>query len=65
MGYGLDWDLSGRFFPYMGQFLPPVVGATEWCNDRQGTQPKLCNISFANIDEYYGRVQAQGFGALS
>jgi len=24
MGYKLNWDLSGRFFPYAGQFLPPV-----------------------------------------
>ncbi len=22
MGYALNWDLSGRFFPYAGQFLP-------------------------------------------
>ena len=24
MGYALNWDLSGRFFPYAGQFLPCV-----------------------------------------
>jgi hypothetical protein len=40
MGYGLNWDLSGRFCPYMGMFLPPVGEDTTWYNDRLGTQPK-------------------------
>ena len=65
MGYGLNWDLSGRFFPYMGLFLPPKMEGKQWANDRQGTQAKLANISDASIAAYYTRTQARGFGSLS
>ena len=45
MGYSVNWDLSGRFFPYMGQFLPPVAPETEWSNDRQGTQVRRAPLA--------------------
>ena len=45
MGYALNWDLSGRFFPYAGQFLPPVQPGDVWLNDGEGTQPRA-NVSF-------------------
>jgi len=64
MGYSLNWDLSGRFFPYAGQFLPPVEAGATWRNDAEGTQPRA-NASFAIIDNYYGRIQAAGFHTLS
>jgi hypothetical protein len=64
MGYALNWDLSGRFFPYAGQFLPPVGPGEIWLNDGQGSQPRQ-NISFGVIDDYYGRTQAEGFSTLS
>lgn len=64
MGYALNWDLSGRFFPYAGQFLPPVEPGEFWLNDAEGTQPRK-NVSFDIIDEYYGRIQSQGFHTLS
>lgn len=60
----VNWDLSGRFFPYMGQFLPPVEPGDMWLNDVEGTQPRA-NVSFGIIDEYYGRIQSQGFNTLS
>ena len=47
MGYGLNWDLSGRFFPYMGQFLPPVSSGTPWANDRMGTQVRVITHTHA------------------
>lgn len=38
-GVRVGWDLSGRFFPYMGMFLPPVESDEEqWHNDPEGTQ---------------------------
>ena len=64
MGYSLNWDLSGRFFPYAGQFLPPVQPGEVWLNDGEGTQPRA-NVSFQSIDEFYGRIQEQGFATLS
>ena len=64
MGYTLNWDLSGRFFPYAAQFLPPVQPTEQWLNDAEGTQTRA-NVSFESIDEYYGRIQAQGFHTLS
>jgi hypothetical protein len=45
MGYKTSWDLSGRFFPYMGQFLPKMGSSTSaWHNDKEGTQ-KPANVS--------------------
>ena len=45
MAYQTNWDLSGRYFPYMGQFLPPMSSSTdEWLNDPEGTQ-KRANCS--------------------
>eukprot|EP01050_Picozoa_sp_SAG11_P011459 SAG11_NODE_1214_length_5503_cov_5.844560_2_plen_791_part_00 len=64
MDYALNWDLSGRFFPYAGQFLPPVKRDEIWLNDGEGTQPRA-NVSFEIIDEFYGRIQRQGFATLS
>ena len=64
MGYTLNWDLSGRFFPYAGQFLPPVKQNEVWLNDGEGTQPRR-NTSFGIIDDFYGRTQAEGFHTLS
>ena len=66
MGYAVNWGLSGRFFPYMGMFLPPVDSKTEtWCNDREGSQQKLCNISLQSIDTYYSQLGALNFSCLS
>eukprot|EP01047_Picozoa_sp_COSAG01_P077440 COSAG01_NODE_13951_length_1515_cov_1.260593_1_plen_148_part_10 len=55
---------QGRFFPYAGQFLPPVEPGERWLNDGEGTQPRA-NCSFGSIDEFYGRIQSQGFSTLS
>ena len=114
MGYALNWDLSGRFFPYAGQFLPcvrklcvaaaaaaaaaagfaaaaaaaaaagfssccslrsqssapacashsPVKKDEVWLNDGEGTQPRA-NVTFDIINDYYGRIQRQGYATLS
>ena len=64
MGYALNWDLSGRFFPYAGQFLPPVQPGDVWLNDGEGTQPRA-NVSFKIIDDFYSKIQGQGFATLS
>ena len=65
MGYKTSWDLSGRFFPYMGQFLPPMPNSTAtWANDKEGTQ-KPTQVSYALVNEYYRRTQAAGFNTLS
>ena len=65
MAYHVNWDLSGRFFPYMGMFLPPMSSSSAtWQNDPEGTQ-KHQNVSLDSIDSYYARVQLQGFSTLS
>ena len=65
LGYTLNWDLSGRFFPYAGQFLPPLKDAKGvWLNDAEGTQTRA-NVSYASIDAYYSRIQKEGFHTLS
>eukprot|EP00041_Stephanoeca_diplocostata_P023244 m.566494 g.566494 ORF g.566494 m.566494 type:complete len:466 (+) comp22252_c0_seq8:963-2360(+) len=65
MGYQTSWDLSGRFFPYMGMFLPPVpTDDTQWLNDVEGTQ-KPANCSFRSIDTYYQMAQSESFSTLS
>jgi hypothetical protein len=64
-GYQTSWDLSGRFFPYMGQFLPPMSSKDErWLNDPEGTQARA-NVSYSSIDHYYERAEANGFSTLS
>jgi hypothetical protein len=60
MAYKTNWDLSGRFFPYMGMFLPPVAPGTEWLNDAEGTQPRA-NVSFAIIGAWYRKMADAGF----
>lgn len=62
--YRVNWDLSGRFFPYMGMFLPPVSPGTVWLNDPEGSQARA-NVSFPLIDSYYARIQREGFTTLS
>ena len=64
MSYAVNWDLSGRFFPYMGQFLPPVGPTDIWLNDPEGTQPRA-NISFASIGTWYRKMANAGFLDLS
>ena len=64
MGFTLNWDLSGRFFPYAGQFLPPVQPGETWLNDGEGSQ-KRANTSFESIDAYYAQMQAEGWAGLS
>ena len=64
MGFTLNWDLSGRFFPYAGQFLPPVQPGETWLNDGEGSQ-KRANTSFESIDAYYAQMQSEGWAGLS
>eukprot|EP00039_Didymoeca_costata_P013069 m.193335 g.193335 ORF g.193335 m.193335 type:complete len:718 (+) comp15666_c0_seq8:155-2308(+) len=65
MGYQTSWDLSGRFFPYMGQFLPPMNSSQDtWMNDKEGTQ-QPANCSYQSIDDYYCRIQKESFSTLS
>lgn len=64
MDYAVNWDLSGRFFPYMSMFLPPVREGEQWLNDPLGTQARA-NVTFSSIDAYYERVGAAGFASLS
>ena len=64
MAYQVNWDLSGRFFPYMGQFLPPVGPTDVWLNDPEGSQPRA-NVSFAIIAAWYDQMRQAGFVDLS
>ena len=64
MSYAVNWDLSGRYFPYMGQFLPPVGPTDQWLNDAEGTQPRA-NTSFASIGAWYRKMANAGFLDLS
>ena len=64
MSYSVNWDLSGRYFPYMGMFLPPVGEGEVWLNDQEGTQPRA-NISFASIGAWYRTMADAGFLDLS
>jgi len=64
MSYAVNWDLSGRYFPYMGQFLPPVGADDVWLNDAEGTQPRA-NTSFASIGAWYRKMANAGFLDLS
>eukprot|EP01043_Picozoa_sp_COSAG02_P032969 COSAG02_NODE_2226_length_9456_cov_6.430587_2_plen_631_part_00 len=57
-------DLSGRFFPYAGQFLPPVAVGELWLNDGEGSQQRA-NCSFEIIDAYYHQLQREGWAGLS
>ena len=64
MAYKVNWDLSGRFFPYMGMFLPPVAPGVEWLNDPEGTQPRA-NVSFESIGSWYRQMANNGFQDFS
>lgn len=64
MAYKVNWDLSGRFFPYMGMFLPPVAPGVEWLNDPEGTQPRA-NVTFESIGAWYRQMADRGFSDLS
>ena len=59
MAYKVNWDLSGRFFPYMGMFLPPVAPGVEWLNDPEGSQPRA-NVSFESIGSWYRQMANNG-----
>ena len=75
MHYKTNWDLSGRFYHYMGMYAPPVGdGAPErWLNrwnpfgSRGGRL--TYNVSYSSgpdsISDLYGRVQALGYSTLS
>lgn len=64
-GVKVGWDLGGRFFPYMGMFLPPVeTETTQWLNDAEGTQPRA-NVTLAEIAAYYAMMQSAGVTQLS
>jgi hypothetical protein len=60
MAYKTNWDLSGRFFPYMGMFLPPVLPGEEWLNDAEGSQPRA-NVTFEIIGAWYRKMADAGF----
>lgn len=62
--YAVNWDLSGRFFPYMGMFLPPVPEGGVWLNDPEGTQPRA-NVTCASIGSWYRAMLTAGFTDLS
>jgi hypothetical protein len=64
MAYKVNWDLSGRWFPYQGMFLPPVGQGDTWLNDAEGTQPRA-NITFAGIGAWYRQMASAGFLDLS
>ena len=64
MAYKTNWDLSGRFFPYMGMFLPPVAPGVAWLNDAEGTQPRA-NVTFDIIGSWYRKMADAGFTDVS
>jgi len=64
MDYAVNWDLSGRYFPYMGQFLPPVADGVEWLNDPEGSQPRA-NVTFEIIGNWYRSMINNNFTDLS
>lgn len=64
MAYGVNWDLSGRWFPYQGMFLPPVGQGDTWLNDAEGTQPRA-NVTFAGIGAWYRQMASAGYLDLS
>jgi hypothetical protein len=64
MGYAVNWDLGGKFFPYMGMFLPPVGPDTAWECDPEGSQPKL-NVTFGLIGTNYRAMWEAGYTDVS
>ena len=64
MAYAVNWDLSGRYFPYMGMFVPPVKPGEQWENDPEGSQPRA-NVTFASIGAWYRTMADAGFTDLS
>jgi hypothetical protein len=64
MDYAVNWDLSGRFFPWMGMFLPPVLPGQSWPNDAEGSQPRA-NVTFEIIGAFYREMLAAGYTDLS
>ena len=49
----VNWDLSGKYFPYMGMFLPPIPANETWVNDAYGKQARNYSVSFAGISNQY------------
>jgi hypothetical protein len=62
--YAVNWDLSGRFFPYMGMYLPPVLPGVEWLNDPEGSQSRA-NVSYESIGAWYRTMADAGYTDLS
>ena len=75
MHYKVNWDLSGRFYRYMGMFAPPVDGGApgEWLNRWNpfgvGGGRLTYNVSYTagvySIDALYKQAQDLGFSTLS
>ena len=65
----MNWDLSGRFYHYMGMYAPPVPADGEWLNRWNpfgATGGRLTyNVSYASQDALYAQAQALGFATLS
>ena len=64
MAYKVNWDLSGRYFPYMGMYLPPVSPGEAWENDPEGSQTRA-NVTFESIGAWYRQMASAGFLDLS
>ena len=65
----MNWDLSGRFYHFMGMFAPPVAADGEWLNRWNpfgaGGGRLTYNVSYATQDALYAQAQALGFATLS
>lgn len=65
VGVGPVWDLSGRWEPWQGMFLPPPADdGEEWENDADGTQPHR-NVSCALLQKVWGWERAVGAAPLA
>lgn len=75
MHYKVNWDLSGRFYHYMGMYAPPVGGGApgEWLNRWNpfgaGGGRLTYNVSYTtglySVDALYKQAQDLGFATLS
>lgn len=75
MHYKVNWDLSGRFYRYMGMYAPPIGGGApdEWLNRWNpfgaGGGRLTYNVSYTtgdySIDALYKQAQDLGFATLS
>jgi hypothetical protein len=72
--YKVNWDLSGRFYHYMGMYAPPIDGGAplRWLNrwNPFGPNGRLTyNVSYTtgpdSVAELYQQVQAHGVATLS